>query len=165
MTPTGKDTQPDGQPQRRARPEPVGRDVSYAARAAFTRAGFADPTLVLRWVEIAGADTARIARPIKFVESPSGGTLTLKAEPAAALFLQHESRTLCERINAYLGRPAVAKLRFVQGSLRPLPGPPAIRRPVEPSTADPVRAWRGPASLGNAIFNLARRRGRGPGPD
>ena len=165
MTPTGKDTQPDGPPQRRARPEPVGHDVSLAARTAFTRAGFADPTLVLRWVEIAGGDTARIAHPIKFAESPSGGVLTLKAEPAAALFLQHESRALCERINAYLGRPAVAKLRFVQGSLPSLPVPPAIRRPVEPPASDPARAWRGPAGLGSAILTLARRRGRERSPD
>src|SRR5471032_2287747 len=109
--------QPDEPPKRRARPEPVGGDITYAARTAFSRAWFSDPILVLRWVEIAVADTARIARPIKFAESPSGGTLTLKAEPAAALFLQHESRSLCERINAYLGRAAVTKLRFVQGTL------------------------------------------------
>ena len=77
-------------------------------KTAFVRAGFVDPTLVLRWEEIAGSETAALAQPIKLSEGPSGGVLTLKAEPGAALFLQHESRSLCERINAYLGRPAVA---------------------------------------------------------
>ena len=161
MAQSGKEQQPEQPPQRHARPEPVSHDVTYAARAAFARAGFPDPTLVLRWVEIAGAETARIARPVKFAESPSGGTLTLKAEPAAALFLQHESRSLCERINVYLGRPAVAKLRFIQGSLTPLSAPPRIRKPIEPTAADPARAWRGPEGLGKALLGLARmRRGR-----
>jgi len=161
MAQSGKEQQSEQPPQRRARPEPVGREITYAARTAFTRAGFADPTLVLRWVEIAGAETARIARPIKFTEGPSGGTLTLKAEPAAALFLQHETRPLCERINAYLGRPAVTKLRFIQGALTPLPALPRIRRPVEPTTTDPARAWHGPEGLGKALLSLARMR-RGP---
>jgi len=159
MAQSGKEQQPEQPPQRRGRPEPVGRDITYAARTAFARAGFADPTLVLRWVEIAGAETARIARPIKFVEA--GGTLTLKAEPAAALFLQHESRSLCERINAYLGRPAVTKLRFIQGSLTPLPALPLVRRPGEPTATDPARNWHGPEGLGIALLNLAHmRRGR-----
>lgn len=165
MTPTGKDKQPDVPPQRRGWPEPVGRDITFAARSAFVRAGFTDPTLVLRWAEVAGAETARIARPIRFSEGPSGGILTLKAEPAAALFLQHESRALCERINAYLGRPVVAKLRFVQGSLTPLPAPAPVRRATEPPATDPARAWRGPERLGGALLNLARMRGRGPVAD
>lgn len=159
MAQSGKEQQ--SEQLRRARAEPVGRDITYAARNAFARAGFADPTLVLRWAEIAGAETARIARPIKFSEGPSGGVLTLKAEPAAALFLQHESRSLCERINAYLGRPAVAKLRFVQGTLSPPPAPPRIRKPAEPTATDPARAWLGPEGLGKALLDLARmRRGR-----
>ena len=159
MTPSRDNVQPEEPTPRRAWSEPVGREVGYAARAAFARAGFADPTLVLRWVEIAGADTARIARPIRLSEGPAGGTLTVKAEPAAALFLQHEARALCERINAYLGRQAVTRLRFVQGAVTPLPAVPKIRQPVEPAARDPALRWRGPDGLGQAILNLARRRG------
>lgn len=165
MAQTPKDKQPEEPPKRRARADSVGRDASLAARAAFARAGFSDPTLILRWPQIAGIDTARLARPIKLTEGPSGGVLTLKAEPAAALFLQHESRSLCERINAFLGRPAVVKLRFVQGSLTLPPPPPKPRRPSEPSPNDPVRAWHGPVPLGNALLNLARMRNRGRGAD
>ena len=150
---------------RRAWPELVGRDLNYAARSAFTRAGFSDPTLILRWVEIAGADTARLTRPIKLVEGPTGGVLTLKAEPAAALFLQHESRSLCERINAFLGRQAVTKLRFIQGSLTLPSRSPGVFKPSEPPANDPARAWRGPAPLGNALLNLARSRQRGSSAD
>ncbi|HEY0107051.1 MAG TPA: DciA family protein [Rhizomicrobium sp.] len=108
---------------------------------------------------MAGAQTARLARPIKLSASAAGGVLTLKAEPAAALFLQHDSRALCARINSYLGRVAVTRLRFVQGTLAaPPPPPPKPAKPQEPSANDPVRRWQGPANLGEALHNLARRR-------
>jgi len=165
MAQTPKDKQPEPPPSRHARTVAVGADASLAARAAFVRAGFADPTLILRWAEIAGAETARLARPVKLVEGPAGGVLTLKAEPAAALFLQHESRALCARINAYLGRTAITKLRFVQSSLTLPPAPPAPRKAKEPFATDPARRWRGPERLGAALLKLAGRRDRGRGPD
>jgi hypothetical protein len=154
------DKQPEPLPQRRNWSAPVGKDATLAARTAFVRAGFADPALVLRWTEIAGAETARLARPIKLSDT---GTLTLKAEPAAALFLQHETRALCARINSYLGREAVTKLKFVQGPLAPLPPPPPRRaRPTEPAVTDPARRFAGPDGLGQALLALARQRTRLP---
>ena len=161
-----KDKQPEPPPKRRNWIGEIGGDVSLNARTAFARAGFADPTLVLRWAEIAGAQTARIARPIKLSDGATGGVLTLKAEPAAALFLQHETRALCARINSYLGRVAVVRLRFVQGPLiAPAPPPPRRPKPVEPAASDPARRWQGPPNLGEALLNLARQRTRGPTPD
>src|SRR5579872_970523 len=106
----------EAKPERHNWPTVVGADACVAGATAFVRAGFSDPTLVLRWSEIAGAEVARLAQPIKFSEGPSGGTLTLRAVPGAAVFLSHEKRSLCERINAYLGRPAVAQLKFSQGA-------------------------------------------------
>ena len=158
------DKQPE--PKRRNWSSDVGGDATLAARTAFARAGFSDPTLVLRWTQIAGPDTARLARPIKLSESAAGGVLTLKAEPAAALFLQHDSRALCARINAYLGRVAVVRLRFVQGALA-LPPPPPPRRPnpIEPPPGDPARRWQGPPNLGLALLNLARQRRGGHSAD
>lgn len=156
MAQSADDKQEQPPPQRRGRAGEVGGDATLAARAAFARHGFADPTLVLRWKEIAGAETARLARPIKLSDS---GMLTLKAEPAAALFLQHESRSLCARINSYLGRAAVTKLRFVQGPLaEPIPPPPKAPKPTEPAPSDPARRWQGPPELGEALLSLARRR-------
>jgi len=160
MAQAKSEKQPDAQtgalPLRRNWFGDVGRDVGLTARAAFARAGFSDPTLVLRWNEIAGAETARLARPIKLSDS---GVLTLKAEPAAALFLQHESRALAGRINGYLGRVAVTKLRFVQGPLaNPVPPPPKRPAPAEPPPADPARRWQGQPALGEALLKLARRR-------
>jgi hypothetical protein len=133
----------------------VGRDAGTLAHAAFIRAGFNDPTLVLRWVEIAGPDVARIARPVRF--SARDGLLTLLAEPGAALFLGYESRALAARINAYLGRDVVQKVKFVQGRLSQAPLPPTPRRPVKAlNSSDPANGYRGPADLKAALQSLAR---------
>ena len=151
------DNRPSGEPQRRGRAQAVAGDASSAAGAAFQRAGFRDPSLVLRWREIAGAQVARIARPLRLQETESGGVLTLLAEPGAALFLGHDSRALAARINAYLGRTAVARVKFVQGALTPPPPAPPTHRPkTAPKTGDPVHAYQGPESLKMALKSLAR---------
>ena len=137
----------------------IGGDAKAAAAAAFVRAGFSDPTLVLRWSEIAGPEVARLAQPLKFSEGPSGGTLTLRAAPGAALFLAHEKRGLCERINAYLGRAAVAQLKFSQGALPLRPPPPKPQKaPGALPSGDPSRRYQGPDGLAKALQALARRR-------
>ena len=156
MARTAKEEQPF---TRRNWISPVAPDATSMAHTAFARAGFLDPTLVLRWEEIAGPETARLAVPIRFSEGPHGGVLTLKAEPGAALFLQHETRPLCERINGYLGRQAVARLKFVQGALASRPPPPASRlRPETVSPADPAQKFQGPQGLRDALLSLARSR-------
>ena len=126
---------------------------------AFVRAGFTDPALVLRWNEIAGPEVARLAQPVKLADGPSGGTLTLRAVPGAALFLSHEKRSLCERINAYLGRAAVVQIKFSQGVLLPRPAaakPEKKAGPLPPN--DPSRRYQGPEGLAKALQALARRR-------
>ena len=129
------------------------------AAAAFARAGFSDPTLVLRWNDIAGPEMARLAQPLKFAEGPSGGTLTLRAAPGAALFLGHEKRAICERINAYLGRPAVVQVKFSQGAPLTPPPPTPRQKPAGPlPPSDPSRRYQGPEDLAKALQALARRR-------
>jgi hypothetical protein len=161
MAQTPKDKQPDM--ARRGRATPLGAEANFAAHSAFVRAGFADPSLVLRWEEIAGSETAALAQPVSLKDGPSGGVLTLKAEPGAALFLQHESRPLCERINAYLGRPAVARLRFVQGALiHKSKVVPRRRPPSAVSPEDPAQKYQGPEGLRAALLELARARKSDP---
>jgi hypothetical protein len=143
-------------PPRRGRSAPVADDSSGLAASAFSRKGFTDPTLVLRWSEIVGPEVARIALPVRLQDGPSGGTLTLKAEPGAAVFLQHETPALCDRINTYLGRPAVAKLRFLQAPLAKRPAARALRRPARPSASDPATALNGAPALREALLSLSR---------
>src|SRR5882757_9370695 len=130
MARTPEETQPP--PQRYNRTRVIGADAGMVGGTAFARAGFSDPTLVLRWSEIAGPEVARLAQPLKFSDGPSGGTLTLRAVPGAALFLSHEKRALCERINTYLGRAAVSQLKFSQGALPVRPPPPKPQKTAGP---------------------------------
>lgn len=152
-----------GPPLRRSRAAAVGLDAEQLARAAFARAGFSESHLVLRWREIAGPDVARVARPIRLADEPMGGTLTLKAEPAAALFLQHESRALCARLNAWLGREAVHRLRFVRGELASDSSPRRKQYPQDLPPRDPARHFAGPDELRLSLLALARTRRRGGG--
>ena len=151
--------QDDLPPKRRNWVSALAPDAIAAGQAAFVRAGFADPTLVVHWAEIAGPETARLARPLRYSEGVHGGILTLLAEPGAAVFLQHDSRALCGRINTYLGRNAVARLKFVQGPLthRPVTPPPPSAPATVPNT-DPVQRYSGPQDVREALWRLARAR-------
>jgi hypothetical protein len=123
------------------------------ASGPFARAGFADATLLLRWTEIAGPHIARVALPLKWQDGPEGAVLTLKCEAGAAVLLQHQTRALIERLNAYLGAGRVHRLKFVPGKLT---------RPAEPPD-HPLPGLDPPAradDLPDALVRLAKLRAR-----
>jgi hypothetical protein len=151
-----KQSQAAPPPPRRGHSAPIAGDSNALTGAAYARQGFADPTLVLRWAEIAGPEIAHLTIPVKLSSGANGGTLTLKTEPGASLFLAHETRDLCDRINAYLGRVAVTKLRFVQSPLTLRPPPPDPRKPRKLDSADPAQRFEGKDSLREALLSLAR---------
>ena len=160
MTKTRKQPEPEnGSPPRRGRAAAIGNDAHTLARAGFERAGFLESGIVLRWKEIVGPEVARIARPLRLADGPSGGVLTLKADAAASVFLQHESRTLCGRINAYFGREAVTRLRFVAGEIPPDTKPSRKQAATaDPAPDDPARQFAGSEPLKDALLALARTR-------
>jgi hypothetical protein len=161
MTKQGKQPPPqDGPPPRRGRAAAIGHDAQTLARAGFDRAGFPEPGLVLRWKEIVGPEVARIARPLRFAQGATGGVLTLKADSAASVFLQHESRTLCGRINDYLGRNAVQRLRFVAADIATEAKPLRRRSTPEAAADDPAREFAGNDALKTSLLALARARRR-----
>jgi hypothetical protein len=150
---------PSEEPQRRNWVSAVAPGAAAAGQTALLRAGFSDPALVLHWEAIAGPETARLARPFRLSQGPQGGVLTLLAEPGAAVFLQHDSRALCERINLYLGRPVVTRLKFIQAVLSQHPAPPPPRpKPSPLPPDDPAQRYQGPEGLRQALYNLARAR-------
>src|SRR4029077_20640233 len=99
------------------------------ARGIFAHAGFRDATLLIRWTVIVGPHIARVALPQKWQDGPDGAVLTLKCEPGAAVLLQHQTRILIERLNAYLGQGRIIRLKLVPGRLTPRAGPPRHPRP------------------------------------
>ena len=109
---------------RRGWPGALRSDAHGLTEAAVRRAGFPDPALVFRWADIAGPDTARVARPVRCRAGAGGLVLTIRCEPAASVFLQHETRALLERVNAFLGARAVARIQVVTGALSAEPALP-----------------------------------------
>jgi hypothetical protein len=83
--------------------------------------------LAAAWREVAGAAYADCTYPEK-LDWPrggdGGGTLTVRVEGPRAVLLQHELTQLGERINAFLGHGAIARIRLLQGSI-PRRGKPA----------------------------------------
>ena len=137
---------------RRGRVSPFAADAAKLTDAALMKAGFPDPSLVLRWPEIAGPETARLANPIRCRRSSEGMVLTLRCEPGASVFLQHETRTLIERLNAFLGAGTISRIRIVPGAV-PLAGK-GISHP-HPSFSAKARP-ESVKSLQNALDRLAR---------
>lgn len=101
------------------------------------RRGFADGAVIAHWPAIVGDRLAAETAPERIKYPPkrsNGGTLTLRvANSGLALELQHLQQQLIERINDYLGRPAVARVTLIHG---PVAGPPQ-RQPVSPPSPLP----------------------------
>jgi len=94
------------------------------------RRGFATADLIAAWPEIVGAKYAECTRPEKIVwpraeeAGADGGVLHLTVDGPRAVLIQHELDQIVERINAFLGYAAIARIRIVQG-------PVAQRQPLE----------------------------------
>jgi len=80
------------------------------------------------WPAIVGTEWAAVSWPTAVARD---GGLKLRTIAAAALELQHRAPLLIERVNIFLGRPAVTRLILVQGSL-PLAAAPSGSSPSPP---------------------------------
>lgn len=102
------------------RPRKGPRRVSTLVDATVRRAGqgrgFAEARLLTRWDEVAGAETAAVARPVRvrFGRSGSGAVLTLLTTGAHAPMLQMRLPALRERVNAIYGYAAIARIELTQ---------------------------------------------------
>jgi hypothetical protein len=78
--------------------------------------------LVQSWEEIAGERVAARSRPERIVwprhrgedEPFEPAMLVIACEAAAALHIQHETGEIMARVNAFLGYPAIGRVRIVQ---------------------------------------------------
>jgi hypothetical protein len=94
-------------------------------------------SLIGVWPEIVGAELARQSRPEKLTggRAKAPGTLHLRCTGAAALELQHRVPEILQRVNAFLGFTAVARIALIQA---PLPQPRLVNTrlatPLDPAT-------------------------------
>jgi hypothetical protein len=118
---------------------------------AFKKQGFARTELVTRWKEIAGAEIAACAEPLKLQwprtkqgqredqEPAEPATLVLRVEGPAALEIQHQSGVIIERVNRFFGWPAVGRIALRQAPLSK-PKPRAALPKVDPAETAKVAA-------------------------
>ncbi|MEM8956330.1 MAG: DUF721 domain-containing protein [Pseudomonadota bacterium] len=105
--------------------------------------GFAVSRLLTHWTEIAGADLARICRPVRaaYGRGSFGATLTVLASGAAAPIVQARLPELRERVNACYGYTAISRIKITQTAPEGFGEPPArfepapVARPEHPPVA------------------------------
>ncbi|HWE74771.1 MAG TPA: DciA family protein [Stellaceae bacterium] len=110
----------------------IGAEIPRIAGAALGKRGFGEAQLVTQWEAVIGEELATKISPER-ITFPRGerrnGTLRLRVASAFATEAQHLEPVLIERINAFFGYGAVARLAFVQGPpLNAAPKPPALRK-------------------------------------
>lgn len=105
--------------------------------------GFAVTRLLTHWEEIAGADIAGIARPVKVSYGREGGfgaTLVLLTTGANAPMLEMQKDKIRDRVNAVYGYAAISRVRITQTAPTGFAdGQAQFTRPIKaaPSAPDP----------------------------
>jgi hypothetical protein len=104
--------------------KPLAAILGKTIDEVFARQGFASRELVTRWTEIAGEEIAAHSQPMKVQwpravgdAPPEPATLVLRVEGPMALEIQHQSGVIIERVNRFLGWPAVGRLALRQAPL------------------------------------------------
>ncbi len=120
---------------------PVGDLVSLLLNPVIERRAGMTMDMIQSWVEIVGETHAKHSRPEKLNwprqasdDDPfEPATLVVACEGSHALFFQHDSSAIIERINTYFGFSAVNKLKLHQQPIAPLKGKEALqKRQVSP---------------------------------
>lgn len=111
-----------------AGPRALAGAIAQIAKPILGRRGFAQAAIVTDWPAIAGPALATRSLPMR-VQYPAGsraeGTLQLRvADGAMAMQVAHLEPLILERINAYFGYKAVARIAIFQG---PIPRRPESR--------------------------------------
>jgi len=105
---------------------PLGQLLAPLIRPLAKKRPPAEAALLTDWPGIVGPELAQLAWPLRLrFDRPSErsqGVLELACEGVAAVEVQHLAPQFIGRVNAYLGYPAVARLRIRQKSVskRPL---------------------------------------------
>src|SRR5215467_2444886 len=129
--------------------KPLSLLLSDVFSDAYAKQGFAARELVTRWAEIAGADIARFAEPLKIQwprpvegQPQEPATLVLRVEGPMALEIQHSADVILQRVNRFFGWSAVGRLAFRQAPLS------RRRRPGRPRPPDPKAVAKVAETLG-----------------
>jgi hypothetical protein len=136
-------------------PSLIGAFVGAVIEPVCAKRGFATADLISAWADIVGPRYASTTQPEKIKwprrdqapgaatdknQAASGATLVIRVDAGMAIYLQHETALVLERINGFLGFGAVTRLKIVQGPVgapdRAKPAPPPLSRASEAAVAD-----------------------------
>ncbi len=136
---------------------PVGALMHGLTKRALGKHGFSSAALIEEWATVIGPELAATCQPVKLGFPPrqrDGGTLHIRADSGTALELQHLEPQIIQRVNAFLGYAAVARLTYIQAPIsqrqidarRPGKKPPApVVAPATPAaTAEAIAAVEDP---------------------
>lgn len=159
----------------RGRVRSLGHALQPVMRPLLRGRPLAEAQLLLDWPEVVGARFAALCRPLKVRfqhrGERRGGVLELACSGPAALELQHASPQIIQRVNAFLGYPAVARLALKQvlsepAPLAPVEAPQGVPAPAPgrgagaPEEESESRLERALAGLGEAVAARRRRASR-----
>ena len=108
----------EGTDRRIGGPRTVAALLPRVTSTALRRRGFVQASVVHEWAGLVGEQVADWCRPDRLVfprGERQGATLTLIADSARAVELQHLAPMLVERINMVFGFAAVARIAIRQG--------------------------------------------------
>jgi hypothetical protein len=94
-------------------PKALGDCVEPLTRPVFKERGLASARLVTGWAQIVGASLAEHCLPEKLsfpIGTKTGGTLTIAVENGFATEIQHMQPFILEKLAAYFGYRAVARI-------------------------------------------------------
>lgn len=119
--------------------------------------------LKTRWPEIVGDSLSKLCEPVRIIKGKgnAGGALEIRVGGAYAALIQHQSATLLDRINLFLGAGTIARLRLIQGPLTTPARTPPQPRPQPLTASDELRLQQSVADIAdtklkNALLRLGR---------
>ncbi|MEC6998879.1 MAG: DciA family protein [Pseudomonadota bacterium] len=121
----------DSNPLRSSGTPHVSKVLGRITGRTMNRRGFNDSRMLENWSAIVGPQLAAMSQPVRLSrrksgrdgEETAGGVLTVKAEGAIALEIQHLAPQIIDRLNSYYGYAAIARLNIVQGPVTVTPSP------------------------------------------
>lgn len=96
--------------------------LSKSVDPVYARRGFASTALVRIWPEIVGHQFADCTMPekIRWNDGNHGGRsgiLTIRVDGPKAVYLQHETMQILERLNRFFGFRAIQDINIIQGTV------------------------------------------------
>ena len=155
----------DSNPLRSSGTPHVSKVLGRITGRTMNRRGFSDSRMLENWSAIVGPQLAAMSQPVRLSrrkggrdgEDTAGGVLTVKAEGAIALEIQHLAPQIIDRLNSYYGHAAISRLNIIQGpvTITPSPlNPPPIKEEDISALADDFEEIETPR-LKRALASLA----------